>query len=221
MPQQLDINIHRNEEFFRFLYEDAPLPYQSLDENGHFINVNKAWTELLGYEQAEVIGHSFGNFLSEPYKVAFAKNFPRLKRMGKISAVNYAMIKKDGSTIMVRCDGKAAFDAKGKFKRTHCILQDVSRQLAAEKALIESESLFRQLFENMYNGVAIYEVLENGEDFIFKDLNPIALKNSHLTKDKIIGKSVRDIFPGVVELGLFEIFQLVWQTGFRCASGNP
>ena len=213
MPQQMDINIHRDEEFFRLLYEDAPLPYQSLDKNGHFIDVNKAWSDILGYQPAEVIGRSFGDFLSEPYKAKFAENFSRFKSMGKISAVDYGMVKKDGSAIMVSCDGKVAFDAEGKFQRTHCILQDISRQLTAEKALRESETLFRHLFENMSNGVAIYEVLENGKDFIFKDLNPAGLQQTHLTKNEIIGKSVRDIFPGVVELGLFEIFQRVWQTG--------
>jgi PAS domain S-box-containing protein len=45
------------------LYEKAPLGYQSLDENGHFIVVNQTWLDTLGYTREEVIGKSFADFL--------------------------------------------------------------------------------------------------------------------------------------------------------------
>ena len=38
-----------NEKVLRSLYENAPLPYQSLDENGHILAVNRAWLDTLGY----------------------------------------------------------------------------------------------------------------------------------------------------------------------------
>ena len=36
-----------SETRFRLLYERAPLGYQSLDENGHFLEVNQAWLDAL------------------------------------------------------------------------------------------------------------------------------------------------------------------------------
>ena len=41
----------------------APFGYQSLDENGCFIDVNQTWLDLLGYVREEVIGKSFSEFL--------------------------------------------------------------------------------------------------------------------------------------------------------------
>jgi len=36
------------EEKYKALYENAPLPYQSLDKNGNFIDVNPGWLEAFG-----------------------------------------------------------------------------------------------------------------------------------------------------------------------------
>ncbi|UZJ39577.1 MULTISPECIES: PAS domain S-box protein [unclassified Prosthecochloris] len=81
------------------------------------------------------------------------------------------------------------------------------------KKLRESEERFRQLFENISSGVAVYEVLDNGNDFIFRDFNKSAEKIDNIEKEKVVGKSVLQLFPGVKEFGLFEVFQRVWRTG--------
>ena len=55
--------LRESERRFRLLYENMPLSYQSLDADGRFIEINAAWTKLLGYAREEVIGKSFGDFL--------------------------------------------------------------------------------------------------------------------------------------------------------------
>ncbi|KKM98825.1 hypothetical protein LCGC14_1154030 [marine sediment metagenome] len=83
----------------------------------------------------------------------------------------------------------------------------------AEKSIFGSENLFKELFYNMSSGVAIYEALNNGEDFIFKEFNTAGEKINNLKRDDIIGKNLTEIFPGVKELGLFEVLKRVWKTG--------
>ena len=82
-----------------------------------------------------------------------------------------------------------------------------------EEARQESEERFRQLFENMSSGVAIYEATENGEDFVFKDFNKAAEKIEQMPKDELIGRRLTNVFPGVVEFGLLDVFKKVWRTG--------
>ena len=89
----------------------------------------------------------------------------------------------------------------------------VSEHNRAEEARQEGEERFRQLFENMSSGVAIYEATENGEDFVFKDFNKAAEKIEQMPKDELIGKSVANVFPGVVDFGLIDVFKKVWRTG--------
>lgn len=76
-----------------------------------------------------------------------------------------------------------------------------------------SEARFRALFEQMPSGVAVYEAVDNGDDFIFKDLNRAAEKIDNIKREELIGKRVTEAFPGVEELGLFGVFKHVWQSG--------
>lgn len=83
----------------------------------------------------------------------------------------------------------------------------------AEEALKASEGKYRELFESMTSAVAVYEAVEGGEDFIFRDFNRSGEKIDALKREELIGKKVSEIFPGVKKYGLFEIFQRVWRTG--------
>ncbi|KIX15757.1 PAS domain S-box protein [Dethiosulfatarculus sandiegensis] len=82
-----------------------------------------------------------------------------------------------------------------------------------DKSSSPNEPFFREIFDNMRSGCAIYETPDNGKSFFFKDLNRTGLRYANKEKSEVIGKEVRQAFPGVVELGLFKVFQKVWKTG--------
>ncbi len=79
--------------------------------------------------------------------------------------------------------------------------------------LAESEKRFRQLFEHSSSGVAVYEPVGNRDDFIFKDINHAVEVIEGVKREELIGRKVTEVFPGVVESGLFDVFRKVWQTG--------
>jgi PAS domain S-box-containing protein len=80
-------------------------------------------------------------------------------------------------------------------------------------ALLASEDRYRQLFENSASGVAVYEAVEKGGNFIFKDFNKKAEKIEQRDRADVIGRRITDAFPGVEAFGLFELLQRVWATG--------
>jgi len=83
----------------------------------------------------------------------------------------------------------------------------------AEESLQKSEAMYRAMFENMSNGVAVYRAVDNGEDFIFVDFNKGGETIDNIKRDTLIGKSVQEIFSGVKKFGLLEAFKRVWVTG--------
>ncbi len=94
------------------------------------------------------------------------------------------------------------------------VLEERTSELSqVQESLAKSETRYKSLFENMLDGVAVYEVKNNGEDFVFIDLNKAGEKISDTTKNTVIGQNVLKKFPGIKELGLFEVFQRVWKTG--------
>lgn len=87
--------------------------------------------------------------------------------------------------------------------------------MAARKGMKinHSENRFRELFNNMKSCVAVYEAIDGGKDFVFRDFNRAAENSEQISKADVVGKSVLQVFPGVKEFGLFEIFQSVWKDG--------
>ncbi|WP_045221075.1 hybrid sensor histidine kinase/response regulator [Desulfonatronum thioautotrophicum] len=143
----------KSEEHFRLMFTNAPMPYQSLDEQGNFLDVNKAFLNVLGYSREELIGKNFGDILHPAWRDHFQENFPRFKAVGEILGVEFEMVKKDGSTILVYFNGKIQCDDQDRFLRTHCIFQDITERKQAEQALRESEERFTLAMEATRDGL--------------------------------------------------------------------
>ncbi|PLW99993.1 MAG: hypothetical protein C0593_01920, partial [Marinilabiliales bacterium] len=138
--------LKESEEKYRLFFEHAPLSYQSLNEKGNIINVNKAWLELLGYRRDEVIGKWFGDFLHPDQKEIFRKLFPEnIKRKDIIRDVVFTLTKKSGEFIYAEYTAKIAFDEQGDFVQTHCLFEDITERKAADEKL---QSAFQQLQSN-------------------------------------------------------------------------
>ncbi len=129
------------ENLYQQMFVNAPMPYQSLDEQGNFLEVNQTFLDALGYARDELVGRNFGDFLHPEWQKHFKANFPKFKAVGEILGVEFEMVKKDGTTILVNFNGKVQRDGHGRFLRTHCVFQDVSDQKRIEEALRFKEQI--------------------------------------------------------------------------------
>ncbi len=75
------------------------------------------------------------------------------------------------------------------------------------------ETRYSELFNHMSSGVAVFEAVDEGKDFVFKDFNPAAEKIERISRDEVLGQRVTEVFPGVKDLGLLEVMQKVWRSG--------
>ena len=88
------------------------------------------------------------------------------------------------------------------------------RELEQEKAALrESQGRFKGMFDNMSSGVAIYDAVDDGENFVFVAFNSAGERIDKVARKDVIGKRVTEVFPGIVEFGLFDVFRRVWRTG--------
>jgi PAS domain S-box-containing protein len=149
--------LRESEARFRLLFEHAPLGYQSLDADGNFLDVNPAWLELFGRERDEVIGHWFGEFIVPEQHELLRKIFQHFKEVGEVHGIEYEMVRKDGTHLIISFDAKVGYDEKGNFKQTHCLLSNVTERKRVEEALRESEEKYRSLVERANDGITIIQ----------------------------------------------------------------
>ncbi len=97
--------------------------------------------------------------------------------------------------------------------------QNPPHKADAEKAVHQlqfisaDETRYSELFNHMSSGVAVYEAVDDGEDFILKDFNPAAEKIERVSREEVLGRRVSEAFPGVKAIGLFKVLQRVWRSG--------
>jgi len=80
------------------------------------------------------------------------------------------------------------------------------------EALKVGQARFRELFDNMASGVAVYEASVDGQTFFFRDINDAGIKILGKTKASIIGKDLEEVFPGIEKMGLLALLRRVWRT---------
>ena len=133
--KRIEAVLQQSEIRFKILYENAPLSYQSLDQNACLIDVNPTWLATLGYKYDEVIGRHFGDFMTPESAEMIQKRFPAFVAAGEIHDYQFEMIRKDGSLFMVSYEGKIGYDELGHFKQTHCIFTDITQRQQAQEDL--------------------------------------------------------------------------------------
>ncbi|MFX1345347.1 MAG: PAS domain-containing protein [Promethearchaeota archaeon] len=82
-----------------------------------------------------------------------------------------------------------------------------------DSELYESEELFKEFIENISSGVAIYETIDEGENFIIREMNKAGLRFCKITREEIIGKNLSDLFPNVEDFGFLNALRRIWKTG--------
>ena len=167
------------EKRYKFFYEYAPLPYQSLDANANIIDVNQAWLDFLGYDKEEVLGKCFGEFLVHKSRELLTSRFSHFKEVGIIQDVEYEIVKKNETHRIIWLDGRIEYDKNGNFKQTHCFYKDITERKRTEKELKESEAKFRNIAEQSFMSIYIIQ------DGIFKYRNQRATDVSGYSREDI------------------------------------
>lgn len=178
--------LKESEERFKMLFEKAPIGYQSLDENGCFLDVNETWLETLGYQKEEIIGQWFGNFLTPEYIGLFEKNLIEIKEKGQIHT-EYEMCRKDGNILIIRLEGCIGHASNGGFKQTHCVILDITKQKQTEQKITQ----LSKGIEQSPASIIITDILGNIEY-----VNPKFTEVSGYSFNESIGKNPRFLQTG-------------------------
>lgn len=84
---------------------------------------------------------------------------------------------------------------------------------SSQDMLLESEERWSDLFNRNQSAIAVYRAVDDGDNFIIEDFNPAAESIEGVKRNEIIGRRVTEIFPGIEEFGILEVFRRVWKTG--------
>jgi PAS domain S-box-containing protein len=195
----------------RLLIENAHDSIISINIDGEFLLLNKTAATFLGGVPEDYVGKTLWDIFPKEVADARMEETLAIIQSGKTYTTEM-QLPLQGKMYWFLSSGQPIRGVSGKMS-VLSIATDITERKQAEEALRESEAKYKGLFEFMSSGVAVYEPIENGRNFVFKNLNRAGERINRVKKEDVVGKKVTEIFPGVEEFGLLDVFRRVSKTG--------
>jgi two-component sensor histidine kinase/ABC-type nitrate/sulfonate/bicarbonate transport system substrate-binding protein len=97
--------------------------------------------------------------------------------------------------------------------KTVTLTTEIERRRLSEDKTSSSEQLLREVINSMDKAIAVYEPIDNGGDFRFVETNEFAEKIMQYKTEDVIGKTIKELFPGEPSIGLIEKLKETFLTG--------
>ncbi len=153
--------------------------------------VNAAVKNLLGFEPNDVIGRNVAELVAQDYREFATQRFrDRLSGKKVPSIYEISLIRKDGSLIPVEIN--AALMSYDGESAGLVFLRDITDRKRSEEELEKSVKYYRSLFENIADGIFIFDVMPNGT-FLYVDFNPAEENIMGMTAEQIRGRTPYDL----------------------------
>jgi len=188
--QQAQQELQESEQRFQLLFEEAPIGYQSLDQERCILLVNEMWIKMLGYSRDEVIGRDFHDFVTPSDKQHQLDCFAKFLADGEIRDVEFKLIRKDGSQLIANFNGVISHDDQGNFLQTHCTLNDIAERKMVEQRLMAQRKDYETIVDAMPNMIWYLD-----PDGRILRANKAAAEVAGLPFDELMGKTAFDLFP--------------------------
>jgi PAS domain S-box-containing protein len=212
---QRTAELSESEERFRHLVNGLPkIAVQGYDHERNVIYWNHASEILYGYSNKEAMGRKREDLIiPEAMKRDTIQAIQDWYENGAaIPASELILHHKDGSDVPVYSSHVMLVSSQGE-KTMYCVDLDLADLKLAQAREQKSESFYRQLFDHSTSGVAVYEAVDNGQDFIFRDFNKAGEKIEGVSRASLLGRRVTEVSPGIEEFGLLAVFRKVWEDG--------
>ncbi|MHA2371959.1 MAG: PAS domain S-box protein [Candidatus Thorarchaeota archaeon] len=118
----------------REILESLPEGVGTTDLDEHLIFVNNAFAATLGYTVEELVGKSILDLIP-PDDVEKVINETKRRIVGKASAYEISMVRKDGERRTVRVSAVPQRNLEGNIDRTLAVVVDITERLKAERDL--------------------------------------------------------------------------------------
>ncbi len=157
--KQAELALRESEEKLRDLFENASDLIQSIGSDGHFLYVNRAWQQTLGYSEAEIAEmtvfdiihpNSSQDSIDILYQAINNKNTN--KKTFYPDSIQAVFITKYDQQILLEGSISCKF-ADGQLVAIRMILRDITARKEAEDALAKSVSLLQATFDSTADGI--------------------------------------------------------------------
>ncbi len=194
-------------EMLRLHKNNSPLAYIEFNTEFEVIEWNNSAERIFGFSSAEILGKTINSMLFDNYDanfgIEFVKSFDNKDNSGRkykntIKSKRYITCEWYNTTLITHNGQKVGYGS---------LILDITKQISAEKALVENEKMFRQIVENQSDAIVRVDA-----DDKFIVVNPAMEEIFECSQNEIIGKTL-STFLDSENIKLLEDQNLIRQKG--------
>jgi PAS domain S-box-containing protein len=152
--------LRESEELFRSGFDHGPLGLFFMDPSLKIIRANRAFAELVGYDESELVGMTTLELtINEPETTGFTE--PTSEADTTLDDFDDFTTRKqyrhkDGTVLWVRASGHWIYDSDDAPQYRMTLIEDVTERVEGRLALEVSERRFRNLVEGSIQGILVH-----------------------------------------------------------------
>jgi len=179
----------------------------STDIDGKIIFLNLVAETITGWTSKEATGldlEKVFNVINEETREKVDNPVDKVIVTGNVVGLaNHSiLINREGKEIPINDSGAPIKNEEGEIIGVVLVFRDVSERKQVRQKIQKVEEDYKKLFNSMVAGFAHHKVIfdDNGKpiDYRFLEINPAFEKFTGLQRDLIIGKTVTEAIPGIV-----------------------
>jgi PAS domain S-box-containing protein len=173
---------------FESLFEDAPVGYHELDEEGRITRVNRTELVMLGYTTEEMVGHFVWDFVAEREKAREAVMARLAGKTPVTELVERNYRRKDGVFLPVLIENRILRDDDGRVTGIRSTLQDITDRKRMEHSLAETLDFNRKIISDAPVGILVYKA--SGQCVL---ANEAAARTVNATVSQLLNQNFRQL----------------------------
>lgn len=202
--QRTQAALEKTKAHYVDLYDNAPVGYLTVDEEGVIREINMTAVNLIGSHRKQILNQPFVNFISDNYKVIWDGHFQGAKHKFELEGCELPFNQKNGKPLFLHINCRY-FHVADSLQSIRVTLTDVTERKLAE--------------ENLRIAAAAFEAQEG---ILVTDVKKIILRVNQAFTDMTgySGNEVVGNTPELLRAGLYEdsfydnIFNIVENDGF-------
>ncbi|WPL12641.1 MULTISPECIES: PAS domain S-box protein [Thiorhodovibrio] len=213
--KQAEQGIKEREQRLKQLAAHSRTVTWEVDAQGCYTYVSEVARLVWGYAPEELIHrHHFYDLHPEAERAAFkAAVFAAFARHETFTGLLNPVIHQDGRVLWMSTHAFPVVNDQGDLLSYRGSDLDVTDSVLAKRALEAEKERFQGIFEQTGSGVAVYQPVDDGEDFVFTQYNSAAERMDQTRREAVIGRRLSECFPGAEAMGLLALLRRVARTG--------
>lgn len=179
--------LRKGEQYNRMLFEESSIGLALCKMNGELVDINAAFTAIIGRTIEETKTLSYWEITPEKYAVGEQTQLESLKKTGRYGPYEKEYIHADGHLVPVRLYGQILEKDGENFIWSN--VEDITVQKLAEEALLKSEEQLRLLVEQ-----ANFHLWCIDRDLRFTQSLGGGLKGLGLRPNEVVGQTLYQFF---------------------------